>query len=251
MTTETDKNSVNRLSNTELFTSPPHPCSYLPDRTTVLLFVDPYSSITHEHYDILIKQGFRRSGRYIYRPVCRKCQACKSIRVDVARFAPNRSQRRTWHKNADITITEVKPAYNDEYVSLYHRYLLDRHKGGGMDTQDPKRYLDFLISEWSNTAVFEFRVKGKLIGVTTADVLEDGLSAVYTFFDPEQSARGLGTFAILWLLQLAKQRELPWVYLGYWIEESRKMRYKSAFGPHEVFVLGTWQAGTTADHSSV
>lgn len=237
----TDPQQDSRLANTELYTSPPHPCSYLENRTTVLLFVDPYSPITNEHYDILIKQGFRRSGRYVYRPVCRQCQACKSIRVDINAFKPNRSQRRTKKHNADLVVTQHVPAFSEEYADLYHRYLHSRHKGGGMDAQDPKRYLDFLTSEWSQTWVYEFRLHGKLIAVSTVDKLDDGLSAVYTFFDPEYSDRGLGSFAILWLFDEAKRLGLGWVYLGYWIAESHKMRYKSRYVPHEIYVLGKWQ----------
>ena len=226
---------------TPLFLSPPHKCNYLPEKESTLLFVDPYKQLTSEQYDDLVLQGFRRSGKYAYRPLCGGCTACKSLRIDVSKFKPTRNQKRAWKKNQDLTFEVVTPHYDEEYVALYEKYLSVRHTGGGMDEQDPNRYLDFLNSYWSNTNFYEFRLNHQLVCVAATDILRDGLSAVYTFYDPEQVKRSIGTYSILFQIQEAQRLNLKYLYLGYWVANCAKMEYKTNFSPYEIFNESEWQ----------
>ncbi|HCD05158.1 MAG TPA: arginyltransferase, partial [Methylophaga sp.] len=194
----------------------PHACSYLEDRLARNIYPDPLRPLTNTLYSQLIQHGFRRSGEHVYRPFCPACDACVPVRIDVNNFRPNRSQRRCLRNNNDIDIV-IKPAnFNAEHYELYQRYLAHRHPGGGMDNPSKETYLQFLTSSWSDTAFIEFRAREKLLAVAITDFVTDAASAFYTFFDPELSARSLGTFAILKQVELAQQQNLSWLYLGYW-----------------------------------
>ncbi|HAO25114.1 MAG: arginyltransferase [Methylophaga sp.] len=218
----------------------PHACSYLEDRLARNIYPDPLRPLTNTLYSQLIQHGFRRSGEHVYRPFCPACDACVPVRIDVNNFRPNRSQRRCLRNNNDIDIV-IKPAnFNAEHYELYQRYLAHRHPGGGMDNPSKETYLQFLTSSWSDTAFIEFRAREKLLAVAITDFVTDAASAFYTFFDPELSARSLGTFAILKQVELAQQQNLSWLYLGYWIGDSPKMRYKSRFSALQQF-NGQWQ----------
>lgn len=223
-----------------LYLSPRHPCSYLRERIATNAFVDPRMPGSNALYASLIKQGFRRSGRYVYRPACENCKACLSARVPVALFSPSRGQRRVARRNSDLTVRSVSPRYRDEHFALYRRYLRVRHDDGAMSPDDPDTYIQFLSSEWSDTRFHEFRAGGRLIAVAAIDQVANGLSAVYTFFDPEEHRRSPGTFAVLYQIDLARQQGLDYVYLGYWIEQSAKMRYKMNFRPLEIYRNGEW-----------
>lgn len=217
----------------------PHACSYLEDRLARNIYPDPLRPLTNSLYSQLIQHGFRRSGEHVYRPFCPACDACVPVRIDVNNFKPNRSQRRCLRDNNDIDIV-IKPAIFDaEHYDLYQRYLAHRHPGGGMDNPSQETYLQFLTSSWSDTAFIEFRTRQHLLAVAITDFVTDAASAFYTFFDPDCCARGLGTFAILKQIQIAQQQNLSWLYLGYWIGDSPKMRYKSRFSALQQFD-GQW-----------
>jgi arginine-tRNA-protein transferase len=205
-------------------------------------FVDPAFIPAAESYQALIDQGYRRSGDHLYKPVCLSCNACIPCRVDTSRFSLSRSQKRCWKRNADLQV-ELQPAsFSDERFALYRKYLNSRHADGDMANPDKESFRNFLFAKWSNTLFVEFRLHGKLVSVAVVDVLPRGYSAVYTFFDPQYSRRSPGTYAVLWEIEHARMQGLPYVYLGYWIEESPKMNYKSHFQPLEILQDGHWQA---------
>ncbi len=222
------------------YATPVHECSYLPEREAVTVFADPEFRKDTALYSVLSRYGFRRSGQHIYRPRCPACQACVPVRVPVREFKPRRSQRRAWRANQDLQVIAREPLFDEEHFGLYRRYLESRHKGGGMDDPTPDQYMEFLASPWSDTVFYEFRLDGRLLGMTVVDQLEDGLSAVYTFFEPESSHRSLGVFAVLCALAQARRQGLDWLYLGYWIKDSRKMSYKTEYQPLEFFRSGHW-----------
>ena len=227
----------NRL---DLFLSAPHPCSYLPDRDTINLVADPRVTINTRLYSALVEQGFRRSGEFTYRPRCPDCDACVSMRLPVARFRPNRAQRRVLKRNQDVSLIAQPALFNAEHFDLYQRYLSTRHPGGGMDNPTREDYLRFLTAAHIDTLFYELRSPEQLIGVAVVDRLRNGLSAVYTFFEPRAAQRSPGTLAILLQIQQAQQLGLEYLYLGYWIERCDKMRYKADYRPSEGYVDGHW-----------
>jgi len=224
-----------------LFATPAHACSYLPDKHATTLFVDPEFPKDADVYTLLSRNGFRRSGEHVYRPNCHACTACVPVRVPVGNFAARRSQRRTLHANRDVRVIARESEFCEEHFALYSRYLGARHANGGMDNPTPKQYREFLLSSWAETTLYEFRLAGRLTAVAVTDRLKDGLSAVYAFFDPEFSSRGLGTYCILWQIEETRRLGLEWLYLGYWIAESPKMLYKQEFRPQERFIDGRWR----------
>jgi len=224
------------------YSSVPHSCGYLPGNEAVSVFADPQEKMTASTYSRLIDLGFRRSGDYVYRPHCPTCHACLPARVNAELFVRNRSQERAWQRNRDITTFSNEAKFNEEHFALYMRYIKHRHAGGGMDTTDPLRYESFLLSRWSNTELVEFRQDGRLLAVAVTDVVQHGLSAFYTFFDPTETPRSLGVYAVLWQIAEARQRNLPWVYLGYFIQDCRKMSYKQQYQPLQVLRNSQWQA---------
>lgn len=233
----------------DFFLSQPHECGYFPKRSAMSLFADPDHAQAFDAYQRLIALGFRRSGRTIYRPQCLGCRACTPLRIDATRFQPNRSQRRNWSRNADIGVRETPSRYDPEHFAIYKAYIAARHANGGMDNPTPSDYEKFLCLGIPETMCYEFRVGEKLIGVAFVDVLEDAMSAVYTFFDPNESHRGLGTYAILWQIKAVATLNKTWLYLGYWIKDCSKMVYKQAFRPAQVLVDGRWQAFDDARHN--
>jgi arginine-tRNA-protein transferase len=218
-----------------------HPCSYLDGLTARMAYTDPGLSMSAPLYSALAEQGFRRSGDWVYRPWCRHCSACIPVRIPVARFAPNRSQARILKRNADLTAIPRPAEFVEEHYRLYRRYLETRHADGDMEGSGREEYMQFLGSAWANTAFVEFRLGAELLAVAAVDRLSDGLSAVYTFFDPEQGPRGLGVYAVLWQVEEARALGLDWLYLGYWIEACRKMTYKSRYRPLEAWIAGQWR----------
>lgn len=223
-----------------LYATPAHECSYLPRREAVTLFADPDHPKDPWLQGMLTRQGFRRSGVHLYRPRCPRCTACEAARVPVREFAPSRSQRRTWRANRDLSVHTLPQAYVEEHYELYARYVTARHAGGGMDEPSPTKYRDFLLCPWADTRLVEFRDDGRLLAVAVSDRLPDALSAVYTFFDPDATARGLGVQAVLWQIQAARDAGLDWLYLGYAIDGCRKMQYKYGFQPQERLRDGRW-----------
>jgi arginyl-tRNA--protein-N-Asp/Glu arginylyltransferase len=225
----------------DLYLSPEHACAYLPERLARLAFVDPDADMDARTYGGLAAKGFRRSGAHVYRPYCAGCQACVPLRVPVADFSPDRSQRRVWKQNRDLETRPLPAEFNTEHYFLYRRYLETRHPGGGMDDADEAGYRQFLLSPWGHTVLVEMRLAGTLAAVAVIDRMPDALSAVYTFYAPDLRRRSLGTYAVLWQIDEARRLGLRWVYLGYWIAASRKMAYKSRFRPYEQLVTTGWQ----------
>lgn len=220
----------------------PHSCPYLEDEHSTNLVIDPELQPTPQQFSALIDQGFRRSGEQIYRPHCDDCQACVAVRVPVKRFHPNRSQRRNQQRNADLSVQVFSGAFRDDWYALYERYLKTRHADGGMDDTSPEQFERFLCSAWGNTQFVEFRLREKLMAVAVVDELMQGYSAMYTFFDPDEARRGLGTYAVLWQIEQARRYGYDYVYLGYWIQNHPKMDYKRRFQPLEQYTDHHWQA---------
>lgn len=224
-----------------LFATPAHDCSYLPGHDATTLFVDPEFPKNSSVYTLLSQNGFRRSGEHVYRPNCHDCAACVPVRVPVDKFSPRRSQRRALRDNSDLRVVAHESEFCEEHFLLYGRYLSARHANGGMDNPTRKQYREFLLSSWASTVLYEFRLAGHLVAVAATDHLSDGLSAVYTFFDPDFAPRGIGTYSILWQIEESRRLGLEWLYLGYWIAESPKMLYKREFQPQERFIEGSWK----------
>jgi len=222
------------------YATPPHDCNYLPERKAITLFADPKFPKNMQLYSTLADRGFRRSGTHLYIPHCTGCDACISVRIPVDQFKPSRSQKRTWQRNQDVVVKPLAAEFNTEHFALYKKYLAFRHPNGGMDNATEDAYMDFLTAAWSNTLFYEMRVSGKLLAVAVTDVMNDALSAVYTFYDPEESARSPGKFAILSQIRQAQLMGLTWLYLGYWISTCSKMEYKSEFRPQQIFQNNAW-----------
>jgi arginyl-tRNA--protein-N-Asp/Glu arginylyltransferase len=233
------------LENLAFYASAPHDCGYLPGRSSVTLFADPEVMMDRLDYSSLVEMGFRRSGPYVYKPHCPHCQACLPARIPVEDFLPNRTQQRTWRRNtrvgAEISTHIMEPGMREEQFALYRKYISIRHAGGGMDDPNPDRYLEFLANSWAETEFVEFRLKERLIGVAVMDVLERGLSSIYTFFDPDLAALSPGRHALLWQINETRRRRLPCLYLGYWIKDCQKMLYKQEYRPLELYLNGHWQ----------
>ena len=228
------------LRDLKVYTTYPHSCSYLEEQEATTLFVDPRQDVDQVMYSRLSVLGFRRSGNHVYRPHCAHCNACIPARIPVADFCATRSQRRCLKRNLDLDIKQTETIDDDEAYELYHRYICERHADGDMHPPDREQYLSFLNNAWDCTRYFRFYEQGKLVAIAVIDELLDGLSAIYTFFDPDAAKRGLGQFAILWQVELARDMGLSYVYLGYWIKECQKMSYKSSYRPLELCVNNRW-----------
>lgn len=217
-------------------------CSYLPEQRARSQVATPTHLIDGQAYSALIRAGFRRSGQFTYRPHCEQCRACVPVRVDVARFAPSRTQRRCLKRNGSLDARFLPLDFKEEHYALYRSYLGSRHAGGGMDRDGPDQYTQFLLSSNVDTVMVEFRDGDNgLAMISVVDQIDDGLSAVYTFFDPERAQDSLGVYGVLWQIELARRLELPYLYLGYWIAASRKMAYKTQYAPLEGLIDGRWQ----------
>ncbi len=224
-----------------LLTSP-HPCSYFDDREAATVFVDPDIIVSSEDYSALSLYGFRRSGDYYYRPECSNCSACIPTRIAVDQFVLTRSQKRIKKRNEDLVVLLEKDIENDECYALYEAYINARHKDGDMYPPSYKQYTQFLGKQTDDSRYAFFRDgQDTLIAVAVIDFLAEGLSAVYTFYDPTESQRSLGTFAILWQIECALAQQRPYLYLGYWIDQHPKMHYKVGFSAIEVLTSNGWQ----------
>ncbi len=228
------------LSELRFFTTPQHDCSYLEDQQAVTLFADPKATIDTELYSSLSAVGFRRSGSHIYRPYCQSCSACIPVRIPVAEFKQRRRHKRIIKANRDVSVTATSPLLTDEYFDLYRRYIDTRHADGDMYPADIGQFQSFLVDGRPEAIYFEFREQGKLLAVAVADRILDGLSAIYTFFDPDYTDHGPGVYAILWLIEETRRLNLDHVYLGYWIKQCQKMSYKVDYKPTELFINNHW-----------
>ena len=224
-----------------LYLAEAHDCSYLDQHNSQFAYVHPDFQLSTELYAQLIDQGFRRSGSHVYKPYCSTCNKCVPVRLTINDFQPSRQQRRTLKNNTDIKVT-IKPAvFEQAHFDLYLRYQQSRHTDSNMAEADKDDYIHFLSSEWCNTLFVEFSCADKLAGIAVVDLLNNGLSAVYTFFDPELSKRSLGVYAVLWQIDYAKSHGLDWLYLGYWIEQCQKMSYKTNYQPLQGLIGKEWR----------
>ena len=229
------------LTSIQLYLTAPYPCSYLPGLQARSQVATPAFLITAQIYSELVRHGFRRSGSYTYRPRCDGCLQCVPARVVVAGFQPSRSQRRSRRRHNNLQVSLHPLQDKAEYFELYHRYQKNRHAEGGMADDNPDQYRNFLLQSHVDTLLVEFREHDVLRMVSIVDVLEDGLSAVYTFYDPDVPGASYGTFNVLWQTELCRKLELPYLYLGYWIQGSRKMDYKAKFHPLQGLLDDTWR----------
>jgi arginine-tRNA-protein transferase len=224
-----------------LLLTEPHDCSYLDNHKATTAFVDPEAEIDTELYGRMSAMGFRRSGLYLYSPLCSTCNACVPARIPVMAFRPSRSQKRCLKRNGDITIKQLSHISFDQHYPVYDRYISSRHHQGDMFPPSQEQFEQFLGNAWDCTKYLEFRMGGQLLGCAVVDRLPNALSAIYTYFDPDHAERSLGTLAVLLQIQLAQQLGLEYLYLGYWIEHCQKMNYKTNYRPLELLRENNWQ----------
>ena len=229
------------------YTTASYACSYLPQQTARSEVAFPNHLIDHSVYSQLVRIGFRRSGDFFYRPACHHCNACLSLRIPVNTFTPNRSQQRAWQKHRHLEARHLELQYHTEHYQLYRDYQHARHKHSGMDGDSAEQYSQFLLQSQVVSRLVEFRTPSQTTSplrmVSLVDMLDDGISAVYTFYTPERKS-SYGTYSILWLIEWARRLGLAYVYLGYWIPDSTKMAYKQKFLPHEFLQQNTWHSVT-------
>ncbi|RRJ84793.1 arginyltransferase [Aestuariirhabdus litorea] len=231
---------MSNLKELRFYTTPPHNCSYLDAQQATTLFLDPEVELDNALYSQLSNFGFRRSGKHLYRPHCGECNACIPIRIPASRAVPSSSQRRILNRNRHLTCIQKPARYEEEHFQLYERYINSRHGDGDMAPPTPSQYESFLTSSWEFCHLYEFHDGDDLVAVSVTDRLEDGLSAIYTFFCPDRTKDSLGSYCILKQLEFCRQLNLPYLYLGYWIKQCKKMSYKSKYRPLELLIDNQW-----------
>ena len=237
------------LSALQFYLTAPYQCSYLAEHEARSQVATPSFLISASIYSELVRQGFRRSGTFTYRPRCDGCIACVPVRVEANLFKAHRIQRRVWKKHQHLEVSLHPLADKQEYFDLYQRYQNARHRDGGMSNDSHDQYQKFLLQSHVDSMLVEFREAGILRMVSIIDALDDGLSSVYTFFEPDIKQASFGTYNVLWQIELCRQLQLPYLYLGYWIKQSQKMAYKANFQPLQGLIQGAWEA-LIADETS-
>ncbi len=231
---------MTNLHELQFYATPEHVCSYLPDRQARTLFVDPKAQLIAQDYAALSELGFRRSGEHVYRPHCTNCSACISVRIPVDRFRFTRNQKRVLKINSDLTCQPEKATFTQEHYELYERYICARHPDGDMYPPSEEQYRSFLTSSRFDTRFYAYRHQHQLVAVSVIDPLPNGLSAIYTFFDPDLPRRSLGRYAILQAILHTRSEGGEHLYLGYWVRGCQKMDYKILYTPIQILHKGRW-----------
>ncbi len=240
------------------FVTSPSPCPYLPGKTERKVFTELKGPHAEQLHDALSRIGFRRSQTVAYRPSCVDCRACVSVRVVAEEFKPSSTQRRTLRRNDDLIVTECRPWATSEQYELLRKYLSSRHPGGGMAAMDEVDYADMVEHTSVSSFVIEYREPdaegrpGRLVAACLTDRQGDGLSMIYSFYDPECEGRsGLGNFVILDHIRRAAEAGLPYVYLGYWVEGSPRMQYKVRYRPLDQLGPDGWSRMSDAQQDAL
>ena len=240
------------LQKLQFYVTTPYSCGYLPKNLAQSLIATPHHLVDADVYSGLIQQGFRRSGKFSYRPHCESCNACIPVRVVLREFVPNRSQKRAYKQHADLSAHVMPLGYHESHFALYSSYQATRHPDDNLKKQaeahrtaqiqnEVDEYRHFLCQSNVESAMVEFRNTNNQVKIVSViDVVNDGVSAVYTFYDAAESKASYGTYSIMWLIEWTKLLGLPYFYLGYWIADSQKMAYKQAFKPQEKLIDGEW-----------
>jgi len=232
------------LQKLQFYVTTSYSCGYLPKRLAQSLIATPQHLVDANVYSSLIQQGFRRSGKFAYRPHCEHCQACIPVRVVLQDFTPSRSQKRAHRQHQHLTTSVLPVAFHEEHYTLYAAYQKLRHAedkpAKNTADDDVEQYKSFLCETNVESVLVEFRENNQLKMVSVIDIVQDGISAVYTFYDATEHKASYGTYNVLWQINWAKQLNLPYLYLGYWIQDSQKMSYKQKFQPLEKFIDDEW-----------
>lgn len=240
------------LQKLQFYVTTPYTCGYLQGKLAQSLIAAPQHLVNATVYNSLIQQGFRRSGNFAYRPHCENCQECIPVRIVLSDFVPNRSQKRAYKQHQHLSTAIVPMSFYEEHYALYHAYQQARHAESldkATSQNDVEQYRNFLCQTNVESVLVEFRENGQLKMVSVIDVVGDGISAVYTFFEPTERASfgepikraSYGTYNVLWQIEWAKRLALPYLYLGYWVKDSQKMAYKQNFQPQQMFMDGEWR----------
>ena len=233
------------LKEIQFYITKEYSCGYINSQKAQSIVATPYKNINSKNFKNLISQGFRRSGQYVYKPSCKNCSACIPIRLLASNFKASRSQKRVKKYLDKLSIKLLPLTFDEEHYNLYVDYQNKRHRNDNKSEDDIADYNDFLITSNVNSKLVEFRLNNQLKMVTIIDIIDDGISAVYSFYDCSDQKLSLGTTSIIWLLEFCKKENLSFLYLGYWIHESQKMKYKINFKPYELMINGVWQEATS------
>ena len=228
------------LQRLQFYATTPYACGYLEGRLAQSLIATPHHLIDNEVYSDLIQLGFRRSGKFVYRPHCEHCNACVPVRLLVNEFKPKRAQRRAARQHQALTVIIVPLTFKQAHFELYAAYQVARHEGKD-EKESVEQYRNFLVQSNVESLMVEFRLDDVLKMISVVDIVHEGVSAVYTFYDTSDKSASYGTYNVLWLAEWCCSLHLPYLYLGYWIEKSPKMAYKQNFVPQQGLVEGQWQ----------